>query len=130
MNSADAASIMNIHDYEVWVSLGCSAEEQSFKQPVHFNVQIEFASKVRGETTDQLTDAVDYVMLTDILKKSAESKSYQLIESMCSEATEKVSDYLVSKKIKCTLKITLLKLRAPVINLKTGVSWTCQRQLF
>ncbi len=129
MLNSDVSSIMNICDYEVWVSLGCSAEEQSFKQPVHFNVQIEFTSKVRGETTDQLTDAVDYVMLTDILKKSAESKSYHLIENMCAEATEKISAYLVSKKIKGLVQIKLLKLRAPVPYLKTGVSWTCQRQL-
>ncbi len=122
-------SEMQICDYEVWVSLGCSAQEQSLKQPVQFNIQIEFKSDVLGQTTDQLNDAVDYVAITDIVKKSAESKSYQLIESMCFDAIEKVSEYLVSKKTKCTLKIKLLKLRPPVINLKTGVSWTCQRQL-
>ena len=122
-------SVLNICDYEVWVSLGCSEEEQSLKQPVHFNVQIEFASKILGETTDQLSDAVDYVLLTDILKKSAEAKSYHLIESMCFEATEKISEYLMSQKIKGHLNIRLLKLRAPVPHLKTGVSWTCQRQL-
>jgi FolB domain-containing protein len=125
----NANSLMQIHDYEAWVSLGCSAEEQSLKQPVQFNIQLEFTTKIRGETTDQLADAVDYVMLTDILKQSAESKSYHLIESMCNDVTDKIFVYLSSKKIKGHLNIRLLKLRAPVPHLKTGVSWTCQRQL-
>ena len=122
-------SILNIKDYEVWVSLGCSKAEQSLKQPIIFNVEVKFTSIITGETTDQLSDAVDYVMLTNILKKSAESKSYQLIEHMCFEATEKISEYLILKKIKGQLQVTLLKLRAPVAHLKSGVSWTCQRQL-
>ncbi len=122
-------SVMKINDYEVWVSLGCSKEEQSYKQPVHFNFEIEFYSQVRGETTDQLTDAIDYVALTDLLKLSAESKSYQLIESMCFEATEKVSAYLKECRVVGLFKLSVLKLRPPVPHLKSGVSWTCQRHL-
>ncbi len=128
MNSS-TYSTLQIHDYEVWVSLGCTEAEQSMKQPVHFNVQFEFSSKISGEITDQLADTVDYVQLTDILKKSAESKSYQLIESMCFEATDKISEYLFLKNLNGHLKIKILKLRAPVPHLKSGVSWTCQRHL-
>lgn len=121
---------MHIKDYEVWVSLGCSTQEQALKQPVIFNIEIEFSSISKGELTDQLTDAIDYVQLTDILKTSAESKSYHLIERMCFEATEKIYDFLKKNHIAGNLKINLLKLRAPVPHLKSGVSWTCQRQLF
>ena len=120
---------MRIHDYEVWVSLGCSEAEQSLKQPVQFNIEIEFYVNIGGEITDQLSDTVDYVALTDILKKSALSKSYQLVEHMCFHATDSVAQYLVQNNIKGLLKVSLLKLRAPVPLLKSGVSWTCQRQL-
>ena len=120
---------MKINEYEVWVSLGCSTEEQSMKQPVLFSVQFEFTSNQSCEKSDQLTDAIDYVAVTDILKKSAESKSYHLIEHMCFEATEKVFEHLNSKSVKGVLKVELLKLRPPVPNLKAGVSWLCQRQL-
>ncbi len=128
MNSSAHSSI-HIKDYEVWVSLGCSKEEQSMKQPVHFNIEIEFQMNVVGETTDQLSDAVNYVTVTDLLKKISQSKSYQLIEHMCFQATESVFKYLIQNNIKGHLKIQLLKLRAPVSHLKSGVSWTCQRQL-
>ena len=120
---------MNINDYEVWVSLGCSKEEQSFKQPVLFHLEIEFQTPVLGETTDQLSDAIDYVAVTDLLKLSAESKSYQLIESMCFEATEKVSTYLKECRVVGFFKLSVLKIRPPVPHLKSGVSWTCQRHL-
>lgn len=120
---------MTINDYEVWVSLGCSIEEQSYKQPVHFKVELEFHTPVRGEVTDQLADAIDYVALTDLLKTSAESKSYHLIESMCFDAIEKMATFLKQKKINGILKLSVLKLRPPVPHLNSGVSWTCQRHL-
>lgn len=122
-------SVMKIKEYEVWVSLGCSTEEQSYKQPVLFNIQFEFSSIQNCEKSDQLQDAVDYVTVTEILKKSAESKPYQLIEHMCFEATEKVFIFLKSKNLQGHLKVELLKLRPPVPNLNAGVSWLCQRQL-
>jgi FolB domain-containing protein len=122
-------SIMQIKDYEVWVSLGCSEAEQSLSQPVLFNIEIQFDSIVSGETTDQLSDAIDYVVLTDLLKQSAVIKSYQLIEHMCLVATQSIVDYLTQKNVKGSVKVNILKLRAPVPNLKSGVSWTCLRQL-
>ncbi len=128
MNSVEQ-SVLQIHDYEVWVSLGCSAAEQSMLQPVLFNLKIIFHMNVVGEKTDQLLEAVDYVALTDLLKKTSERKSYQLIEHMCFEATESISQYLSQNNIKGQLTVQLLKLRAPVPHLKSGVSWTCQRQL-
>lgn len=129
MSEINNYSVMKINDYEVWVSLGCSKEEQSFKQPVLFNIEIEFHSAVQGETTDQLSDAIDYVAVTDLLKLSAESKSYQLIESMCYEATEKLSAYLKQHHVVGRFKLSVLKLRPPVPHLNSGVSWTCQRHL-
>jgi dihydroneopterin aldolase len=129
MSDLQNYSVMRINDYEVWVSLGCSQEEQSYKQPVLFNLEIEFHVPVRGELSDQLTDAIDYVAVTDLLKLSAESKSYRLIESMCFEATEKVSAYLKQHQVVGLLKLSVLKQRPPVLNLNSGVSWTCQRRL-
>ncbi len=129
MSDLKNCSVMKINDYEVWVSLGCSKEEQSYKQPVLFNLVIEFHSPVRGETTDQLSDAIDYVAVTDLLKLSAESKSYQLIESMCFEATEKVTTYLKQQRVTGHLNLSVIKLRPPVPHLKSGVTWTCQRHL-
>jgi dihydroneopterin aldolase len=129
MSGAKNISVMKVNDYEVWVSLGCSKEEQSFKQPVLFNLEIEFHSPVQGEITDQLSDAIDYVAVTDLLKLSAESKSYQLIESMCYEATEKLTYYFKQRQVVGLFKLSVLKLRPPVPHLNSGVSWTCQRHL-
>lgn len=120
---------MKIKDYEVWVNLGCGKDEQAYLQPILFQVQIEFDKNILGEKTDRLEDAVDYVAVTDLLKDSAKSKAYHLIEHMCFEATEKVVEYLKSKSISGEISIELTKLRVPVPHLKSGVSWICRRKL-
>ena len=65
-------SEMKIKNFEVWVSLGCTSAEQSLAQPVRFNVDILFASKVLAEETDRLQDSLDYVELTGAIKAEAE----------------------------------------------------------
>lgn len=122
-------SVMKINDYEVWVNLGCDKDEQAYLQPVLFQVRIEFEKDILAEKTDLLTDAVDYVAITNLLQESAKSKTYHLIEHLCFEASEKLFDYIQSKKIKGELLVELTKIRVPVPYLKSGVSWTCRKKL-
>ncbi len=122
-------SKMKICDYEVSVSLGCSLAEQSLVQPVLFNIHIEIKSTVIGEKSDRLEDAIDYVELTDLVKKTAQKKSYHLIEHMNSEVSNQILALLRSKKISGILSVSLLKLRPPVENLKSGVEWITQTEI-
>lgn len=120
---------MKVCDYQVWVSLGCSKEEQQTRQPVLFNIEIHFANKVLGEKTDRLEDAIDYVQLTEIIQKTAQLKSYSLIENMCFEVMTALALSLKKKNVSGELQVDLLKIRAPIKNLKTGVNWSCRQIL-
>jgi len=119
-------SVMKIKNFEVWVSLGCTLAEQSLNQPVLFNIEILFNSKVLAESTDQLRDSLDYVELTEIIKKTAEKKSYNMIEHLGFSVTEALQKKISGQYPGSTLIVRSAKIRAPVKNLHDGVEWTCQ----
>ena len=120
--------VLSIQDFQVAVSLGCSPLEQSGHQPVLFTCEISFAGPQKFELSDQLKDAIDYVQVCEALKKSAVSKSYNLIEHLGHEAINEVINYLKAShaNVHGTIKLKSVKLRPPVENLLGGVSWTCQ----
>jgi len=122
-------SEMKIKNYEAWVSLGCSKEEQSLTQPVLFNIEISFTSKVLAETTDQLQDSLDYVALTDTIKAAAEKKSYHMVEHLGLSVAEALKNKINGQYSGSTLIVRTHKLRAPVKNLHDGVEWSCKLTL-
>ncbi len=122
-------SEMKIKNYEVWVSLGCTKEEQSFPQPVHFNIEILFTSKVLAESTDQLQDSLDYVAITDTIRAAAESKSYHMIEHLGFSVAEALKSKINGQYLGSTLIVRTHKLRVPVKNLHDGVEWSCKLNL-
>lgn len=120
---------IHIQDYEVWVSLGCAKEEQTYSQPVHFNLSLEYDELVKGAVTDDLQDATDYVAITDIMKKVGQSKPYHLIEHLNEMVLAGVTQYLKSKYFKGHIKLSIKKIRVPVENLRNGVVFTCATRL-
>ena len=116
---------LKMQDYEVWVHLGCTKEEQRFTQPVHFSLDIKFHKNLDAVNTDQLKDAVDYVTLAAHIKEVAEKKPYHLVEHLCYEVTLKLSDFLKGQLIQGELAVHVHKLRVPVENLRNGVIFTC-----
>jgi dihydroneopterin aldolase len=122
-------SEMKIKNYEVWVSLGCTKEEQSLLQPVLFNIEILFTSKVLAESTDRLQDSLDYVALTDTIKVVAESKSYHMVEHLGFSVAEALKSKINGQCPGSILIVRTHKLRAPVKNLHDGVEWSCKLNL-
>lgn len=120
---------IHIQDYEVWVSLGCSQEEQKHVQPVHFNLSLEYDELVKGAATDDLQDATDYVAITDRIKITAQSKSFHLIEHLNEMVLNAIIQYLKSKYFKGHVKLSIKKIRVPVENLRNGVVFTCATRL-
>lgn len=125
---------MIIQDFEVWVHLGCTTEEQAHAQPVHFTFEINFKNPVPGCQTDQLDDAIDYVKITGILKKASSEKKFQLIEHLNQQAFNAVIDYLKTRKLKAEklkaeIKLSVKKIRVPVENLRNGVVFSCEAEL-
>ncbi|MFN3454513.1 MAG: dihydroneopterin aldolase [Pseudobdellovibrio sp.] len=121
--------ILKVNTYEVWVSLGCSKEEQSFVQPVHFNVSVTFSEAVKGCLTDHLSDAVDYVSLTNRIKNVAQSKSFHLIEHLCFLVHQDLYMWLQQQNYKGVLNTEVKKLRPPVAHVQGGVEFQCQSNL-
>ena len=116
---------MKIKNYEVWVSLGCTKEEQSLTQPVVFNLQIIFDQAIVAEVSDKLSDSLDYVELTNVIREISELKSYSMIEHLCFSVTTSLKQK-INHKHQGTLIVSAQKVRAPVKNLHDGVEWTCK----
>jgi len=120
---------MKVEDYEVWVHLGCTRDEQEFTQPVHFTVEIDFHQSLKAVNTDQLTDTVDYVVITNLIKQISHQKFYHLVEHLCYDVTLKLADFLKEKHIQGNLVVHMRKIRVPVENLRSGVVFTCSTSL-
>lgn len=125
-------SEIKIKDFKVKVRLGCSIEEQAVAQPVTFNISIIFDQKIRAEISDQLSDSLDYVEITNLITKISEIKSYNMIEHLCSEVLNHLKLKLENSfknKIKGQLSVRALKMQTPVQGLLGGVEWTCKTSL-
>ena len=120
---------MHIQDFEVWVHLGCSVEEQKHVQPIHYSVDINFENPLQACQTDLLEDTVDYVKITSILKMISTEKTFHLIEHLNHQAFTGVVEYLKSKNLKAEVKLSVKKIRVPVDNLRNGVVFTCETKL-
>ncbi len=120
---------LKINNFEVWVNLGCAVDEQVNLQPVHFSLEIKFLKNLSGFCTDKLTDVIDYVTLTEIIKQTATSKSFHLIEHMNYLVFEKLIYSLKQQQTFADVILTIRKLQVPVESLKDGVEFTCQQIL-
>ena len=120
---------MNIKNFEVWVSLGCTTEEQSLPQPVRFNIAILFISKVLAEESDRLQDSLDYVTLTNVIRSEAEKKSYRMVEHLGWSVAVALKNEIGGRYNGGTIRVGTHKLRAPVKNLHDGVEWSCKIML-
>lgn len=121
--------MMRVQDFEVWVHLGCSQEEQEYLQPVHYNLEIIFDNMVLGCQSDRLEDTVDYVQVTKLLKDISTQKKYHLIEHLNQANVMGLIEYLKSKNIKGEIKLSVKKIRVPVENLRNGVVFLCETKL-
>lgn len=120
---------LRINDYEVWVHLGCLTEEQKHAQPVHFTLELRYLKNLTGTHTDNLADTTDYVHLVEIIKKTAQRKSYHLIEHLNCEVFLELISELKKNKVSVEAQLTVRKIRVPVENLKNGVEFSCQLTL-
>ena len=120
--------LIEILDFEVSVKLGCSKEERSFVQPVRVSILIEFNSNCKGFESDQLSDAIDYVSLTEIINSVAQKKEFNLIENLNFNIHQALEQKLIQQNYKAQLTTTTHKLRPPVFNLQGGVKSTCKSQ--
>jgi 7,8-dihydroneopterin aldolase/epimerase/oxygenase len=122
-------SSLNLRDFEVWLRLGCTAQEQHFAQPVRVSIEFLFNTSPAGEVTDRLSDTIDYVALTDSISAVAQLKAYYLVEHFCREVIERLSIEIARQGWSGRLTVQATKVRVPVMNLRSGVTWVCENEI-
>lgn len=120
---------LRIHDFESQVHLGLGADEQESKQPVQFTLEIFFLDPVAAAESDEILETLDYVELTQIISAVSAHKQYHLIEHLNQQVMFDLMQYLKAKRIKGKISLTVKKLRVPIENLRSGVSFTCEIEL-
>lgn len=117
---------IEINNYEVQVNLGCYPDEKLRSQPVRFSVRLQFESLLKCADTDKLEDAIDYVRITDIIKETAMSRHYSLVENLNASVAGAVTTYLKSTEIRGQLSLHTAKIQVPVEGLMGAVTVSCE----
>jgi 7,8-dihydroneopterin aldolase/epimerase/oxygenase len=115
---------LSITNLQLWVHLGCSAEEKAQPQPIRIDIQIAFDQPPKGSETDQLEDTICYQMLSDQIKILVEKKTFNLIEYLARSIYNTIYESLLKYiNTKFHLSVIVTKLAPPIPNILDGVSF-------
>jgi dihydroneopterin aldolase len=115
-----AGAEMTVRDLEIWVRLGCTAEERAVPQPVAVSARIAFARAPLACESDRLEDTVCYAQLAALLGERAGQRPYQTVESLTFALVEAMRG-AVPVGTRFALEVT--KLRVPVAGMRGGVTF-------
>lgn len=118
---SNTASVLQICDFEVPVHLGCTIHERHHRQNVNISVEIFFSKNPQGEFSDQLQETVCYAEACEIIKKTAQSQEYQLVEKLAKACLLSLKESWPESSI----KLTLHKTNPPIEGLRSGVKYIC-----
>jgi len=90
-----------IHSLELWVKVGCTAEERAFPQRLEMDVEMEMPLRTAG-LRDDIRKTVDYAEVVSQLKEKIEAKIYQLAEAVAEDAAKIV---LEKRRIRVTVRV-------------------------
>lgn len=97
---------LQISGLELWMKVGCTAEERAFPQLLILDIEMEAPLQAAGKR-DDMQRTVDYADVINRLKIQIEMKSYRLLETVAEDAAE-----LVLKKFKVKRVTVRAKKRA------------------
>ncbi len=80
---------IRIHDFEVPVRLGCTAEERAYPQIVRFQLELTLGS-AKSLDSDALEDTVDYMAVIAVVEKLAEANEFKLLEHLAKRSGEAI----------------------------------------
>jgi dihydroneopterin aldolase len=112
-------SQLAIHSYVTKVSLGCSQEERSELQEVVFDITFPFKEPPPGETTDRLADTLCYAQVCELVEKTMENKSFQLVEHIAYKISDKLQIHFPMRPF----QLKVHKLSPPIERLNGGVTY-------
>jgi dihydroneopterin aldolase len=99
----DTLSIVGL---EVWVKIGCTADERAFPQRLEVDVEMGFPLSPAGQE-DDLSKTVDYADVVHKIKKSMEIKGPSAPEYHLSEAAAEGVASLILKTYKIVGAVTV-----------------------
>jgi dihydroneopterin aldolase len=113
---------LEILDIPVYMSLGCSPNEQSQPQKVLVSVTLDYSLHLKSETSDNLEDALCYATIAERVEAVCLEKSYHLIEHACAQIFKQLKDFYPETK----LKVRFLKVTPPHRLLHGGTVYTLE----
>ena len=110
-------AMLGLNQFRCQVKLGHGSEERVLPQWVSFSVSIRFKNLPQACLTDELTDTIDYQLLSNSLEELCESRPYKLIEKLGYDAYQKLLNILPSES---QIQLTLTKEKPPIHGLEGG----------
>lgn len=89
---------LQIAGLELWMKVGCTAEERAFPQLLIMDVEMEVPLQAAGKK-DDMQRTVDYADVINRLKIKNEMKNYRLLETVAEEAAELVLKRFKVKRV-------------------------------
>lgn len=80
---------INIHELQIPVKLGCTAEERAFPQIVKFDIEAVIQGS-SAHLSDDLNDTVDYIQICKTAEKVASIKEYKMLEHLVQSVASEV----------------------------------------
>jgi dihydroneopterin aldolase len=101
------ADSLTIKGLELFVCMGCTAEERAFPQKLLVDVDMELPLKKAG-LSDDMKDTVDYADAALRIKKELEPKTYKLAEAMAEDIAALVRKRYKVKKVRVSVSKRIL----------------------
>lgn len=80
---------IEISGYKVVARIGCTLEERAFPQQLEFDITLKLSVE-KSAASDSLSDTVDYVAVTDLIKKRCAEGEWKLIEKLASDMGDEI----------------------------------------
>jgi 7,8-dihydroneopterin aldolase/epimerase/oxygenase len=101
MSGSTFSDIVYITGLKVHTTIGVFDWERAIKQPLTFDIEIEHCMKQAAQT-DDVQFAIDYSAVSDLVRNTAESSDFKLIESLAEQIAQQIIQQfkIISVKIK------------------------------
>jgi dihydroneopterin aldolase len=112
---------LEIRDFRTLVRLGLKPAEKLAPQLVAWNIKMNFPDLPGGSRSDLLKDTIDYESLCNSIRTVAQSRHFDLIESMSFEVYENLKKGIPNQ---VKLNVEVHKLNPPIDQLFGGTAFT------
>jgi dihydroneopterin aldolase len=112
--------VLEVLDIPIYMSLGCSVQEQSQPQKVLVSLKFCCENYTTAEASDNIKDAICYVSTSELVEKICTDKSYHLIE----HAGHQIFTILKERYPSCKVQVRFHKVQPPHRLLQGGTVYT------